>query len=145
MSSESDKQALVKYRLQQAEESLEEARFLFSGNKSPRSVINRAYYSMFYAILALLIYEPYSSSKHSAVLTYFNRSFIKEGIFEKDLGRWVNRAFELRQRGDYREYFDLSLDEVAPYIQRAEGFLSAVREHLREKKGITYSWSNSFE
>jgi uncharacterized protein (UPF0332 family) len=134
--SESDKQALARYRLQQAEESLEEARFLLSGNKSPRSVINRACYSMFYAILALLIYEPYSSSRHSGVLTYFNRRFVKEGTFDKDLGRWVNKAFELRQRGDYREYFDLSLNEVAPNIQRAEEFLRAVREHLREEKGV---------
>jgi uncharacterized protein (UPF0332 family) len=132
----SDKQALAKYRLQQAEESLGEARFLLAGNKSPRSVINRAYYSMFYAILALLIYEPYSSSKHSGVLAYFNRRFVREGAFDKDLARWANKAFGLRQRGDYREYFDLSLSEVAPYIQRAEEFLRAAREHLRGKKGI---------
>ena len=136
MKSETDKQILAKYRLEQAEESLEEAIFLMSGNKSPRSVINRAYYSMFYAILALLIYEPYSSSKHSGVLSYFNRCFIKEGIFKKDLGRWVNRAFELRRRGDYREYFELSNNEVAPYIQRAEEFLKAIKKYLRENKGI---------
>ena len=37
------KQALALYRLQQAEESLDEAKFLFDGLKSPRSVINRAY------------------------------------------------------------------------------------------------------
>jgi uncharacterized protein (UPF0332 family) len=58
------------------------------------------------------------------------------GAFDKDLARWANKAFGLRQRGDYREYFDLSLSEVAPYIQRAEEFLRAAREHLRGKKGI---------
>ena len=59
MSVEEDKKALARYRLDQAEESLDEARYLVSGDKSPRSIINRAYYSMFYAILALLIREPF--------------------------------------------------------------------------------------
>ena len=67
MSVEADKKALAQHRLEQAGESLDEATFLLSGEKSPRSIINRVYYAMFYAILALLIYEPFSSSKHSGV------------------------------------------------------------------------------
>lgn len=63
MTVEDKKHELSRYRIKQAEESLDEARFLLEGKKSPRSVINRAYYAMFYAILALLVYEPYSSSK----------------------------------------------------------------------------------
>ena len=63
-----DKQVeLAGYRLKQAEESIDEAIYLHSGKKSPRAVINRAYYGMFYAVLALLIFEPYSSSKHSVI------------------------------------------------------------------------------
>ena len=104
MTVEEKRGELAKYRIKQAEESFEEAKFLLSGNKSPRSVINRVYYAMFYSVLALLIYEPYSSSKHSGVLSYFNRHFIKKGIFEKELGRYINEAFELRQQEDYREY-----------------------------------------
>jgi uncharacterized protein (UPF0332 family) len=60
---------LAQYRVQQAQESLDEARFLLAGGKSTRSVINRAYYAMFYAVLALLVYEEFSSSKHSGVLS----------------------------------------------------------------------------
>jgi len=67
---------LALYRIQQAEESLDEAELLYNSGKSSRSVINRVYYAMFYSILALLIFEPYSSSKHSGVLSYFNRRFI---------------------------------------------------------------------
>ena len=50
---------LAQYRMQQAKESLDEARFLLGGGKSARSVINRAYYAMFYAVLALLVYEEF--------------------------------------------------------------------------------------
>ena len=83
-----DKQIqLAKYRLKQAEESIDEAIFLLSGKKSPRSIVNRAYYGMFYAVLALLIFESYASSKHSGVLSYFNKRFIKGGLFPEELGQ----------------------------------------------------------
>ncbi len=56
MTIDDKKRDLALYRLQEAEESLDEAQFLFDGHKSPRSVINRAYYAMFYSVLALLIF-----------------------------------------------------------------------------------------
>lgn len=103
---------LSRYRLKQAEESINEAMCLLSGKGSPRSIINRAYYAMFYSVLALIVFEPYSSSKHSGVLSYFNKRFIKEDVLPQELGRSINKAFELRQEGDYREYVELSYEEV---------------------------------
>ena len=130
MNIEEKKSDLALYRLQQAEESLDEAEFLFEGHKSPRSIINRAYYAMFYSILALLIYEPYSSSKHSGVLSYFNRRFIKGGVFSEDQGRAVNKAFDLRQRGDYREQVVLTRDHVEPFLDLARKFIDSVKSYL---------------
>ena len=133
MSVEADKKALAQYRLDQASESLDEAQFLLSGVKSPRSIVNRAYYAMFYAIMALLIYEPYSSSKHSGVLSYFNRRFIREGVFDRETGRWVNKAFELRQRSDYREYFTLTQGQAADLVVKARQFILTIGSHLDAK------------
>ncbi len=45
--------ALVAYRLEQADESLTAAEILLRG-KLIRPAVNRAYYAMFYAVLALL-------------------------------------------------------------------------------------------
>lgn len=129
------KKALVAYRLTQASETLEEAVFLLEGGKSLRVVTNRAYYSMFYAILALLIDEPFASSKHSGVLSYFNRRFVTEGVFPKDIGRAINRAFELRQQGDYRENVELSLEQVTPLIEAASVFLDMVKTYMAGKVG----------
>lgn len=131
MNASEKKRELALYRLSQAEESLAEAQYLFDGKKSPRSVINRAYYSMFYSILALLIFESYSSSKHSGVLSYFNQHFIKTGLFSEDLGRVVNKAFELRQRADYREQIVIARDQVAPFLDEARRFLNSARDHLK--------------
>ena len=137
MSIDEKRKTLAEYRLRQAKESIEEARYLLSGEKSLRSVANRIYYGMFYAVLALMIYESYTSSKHSGVLAYFNKRFVKGGIFSESLGRVLNKAFELRQRGDYREYFELSKDQVEPLLDEAEQFVAAIRKYLDESTGCS--------
>ena len=45
---------LVKYRLKEADDSIREAEVLLREGMSMRAVMNRLYYAMFYAILALL-------------------------------------------------------------------------------------------
>ena len=136
MTSEEKSRELAIYRLKQAEESLDEARFLLSGGKSPRSIINRAYYSMFYATLSLLIFEKYSSSKHIGVISYFNQHFIKTGIFSKELGWAFSRAFELRQRSDYKEYVTITYEQAKTIIEAAERFVDTVRRYLRQRNLI---------
>jgi uncharacterized protein (UPF0332 family) len=131
MTANEKKRDLALYRLQQAEESLDEARFLYEGQKSPRSVINRAYYAMYYSVLALFIFESYSSSKHSGVLSYFNRRFIKGNLIPQDVGRAINRAFDLRQRGDYREYVTLSRKQTEPFLIEARRFIDTVQNYLK--------------
>ena len=130
------KRELALYRIQQADESLDEARFLFEGSKSPRSIINRAYYSMFYAILSLLVFESFSSSKHSGVISYFNRHFIKKEVFPLELGRAVNKAFDLRQRGDYREQANLTADQVEPFLDWARMLIDAIKKYLKNRGHI---------
>lgn len=51
---EEDISSLIKYRLEQAQTAIEDAAFLFEGNRSPQSIVNRAYYAIFYAALALM-------------------------------------------------------------------------------------------
>lgn len=123
---------LARYRLKQADDCIDEALYLFHGKKSARSIINRVYYAMFYSVLALLIFEPYSSSKHSGVLAYFNKKFVKEGIFSEVEGRSINKAFELRQRADYRENIEIAYEQVEPFLEKARIFVQKVTEHLEK-------------
>ena len=131
MTEQEKKRSLARIRIQQAEDSLDEARFLYEGRKSTRSVINRIYYAMFYAILALLIYEPFGSSKHTAVLSYFNLNFIKKGLIPIDLGRAVNKAFDLRQRADYREIPNITQEQVEPYFEQTRRVIDSVSALLK--------------
>ena len=70
-----DTESLFKYRLEQAEETLLDAKRMLKENFSTRSITNRAYYFMFYAVLALFLKTGISvkTSKHVGVITLFDK------------------------------------------------------------------------
>jgi len=37
---------------------------------------------------------------------------------------------ELRQRGDYREYSDVSLEQVKPFLPEARIFIQTIKDYL---------------
>ena len=57
-------EALLRYRIEQAHDTLREAEILLNA-AALRGTINRAYYAMFYALLALLATKQLGTSKHS--------------------------------------------------------------------------------
>ena len=75
-------QALVTYRLEQADESLEAARTLLD-KELIRPSVNRSYYAMFYAVLALLAQGKKETSKHSGAIALFDRDFVKQSVLKK--------------------------------------------------------------
>lgn len=117
--------ALVSYRLEQAEESLTAARLLFD-NSLARPSVNRAYYAMFYAVLALLAARKEETSKHSGAISLFDKEFVKTGIFTKEFSRWLHDAFDLRQRVDYAPQVHVSMEEARQTLEQASAFVGEV-------------------
>lgn len=125
---------LVALRMQQATETLREARVLLA-ERAPRGAISRAYYAMFYAVLALLATKGLGSSKHSRMITLFDREFVKAGDFPKERSRSLHLAFEHRQQADYGELTPLDELVVVRGIEEAETFVRDVAAYL-EGKGL---------
>jgi len=61
---------------------------------------------------------------------------VKGGLFSESMGRSLNEAFELRQRGDYREYFELTRGQVEPLLDKSAQFVLSVRTYLDENVGL---------
>ncbi len=118
--------ALVQYRLEQADESIEAASLLFQQGILRRSV-NNSYYAMFYAVMALLAIKKKETSRHGGAIGLFDREFVKTDIFSKDFSRWLHRAFDLRQRCDYEAQFRVSLNETKTSLASAEKFVAEVK------------------
>jgi len=122
---------LVQYRLQEADEAVGDARYLLEGGRSLRGVVNRAYYAMFYAVLALLQVSGNVPSKHSGVLALFDRDFVLKGVFQKEHSKCLHRAFDLRQSVDYRVLKLPSKEETSLLVNQAAEFILAIKDHLR--------------
>jgi len=69
-------------------------------------------------------------------MTVFNLRFVKTELISRELGRAVNKAFDMRIRGDYREQVILTREQVAPFIDQAEKFIAAVRGYLKNSGKI---------
>jgi uncharacterized protein (UPF0332 family) len=124
--------ALVRYRLEQADESLQAASILIE-KKLLRPSINRSYYAMYYAVLALLAIEKKETSKHSGVISLFDKEFVMKGTFPKELSRWLHAAFDLRQRSDYGADQTVSGSDAQKALDNAKIFVGRVTTILKDQ------------
>lgn len=131
---EEDISNLIKYRLEQAQTAIEDAAFLFEGDRSPQSIVNRAYYAIFYAALALMQRIEKVPSKHTGVLSLFDTEFALKGIFPKELSKDFHKAFELRQLSDYKTIDPISKEKAKETMDKAVIFVGAVKEYLNNLK-----------
>jgi len=111
-----DDTKLIRYRLERSREALDDAETLLSDNRL-HAAVNRMYYCMFYAAVALLKTKDLASSKHSGVRAMFNQYFVKTGVVPKEIGKFYEKIFNERQEGDYIDFTEFTPESVK-YILR---------------------------
>lgn len=125
--------ALIDYRLREAKEAREEAAILLERGKC-RGALNRVYYSMFYAVLALLASRQFTTSKHSGAISLFHREFVKTGIISADVAKFIDIAFDLRNKCDYRDFVTPDAERVAELLRESEIFIATIETALANIK-----------
>ncbi|MBN1221378.1 MAG: HEPN domain-containing protein [Anaerolineae bacterium] len=91
---------------------------------------SRAYYTVLYAMQAVLLTKNLSPAKHSAAIHLFNQHFIKTDLFPKEFGKLIGDSFRHRQIGDYT--FGPQIDHATAEqdIQTAATVLQAIITYL---------------
>ncbi len=117
----------IKYRFQRAIESFEEALILAENNRW-NAVVNRLYYSCFYAVIALLIKNNIETQTHEGARIQFGLCFIKTGKVDKKLGKLFTKLFDYRQKGDYGDLFDFDEETVFPLINQVKDFIDDLQK-----------------
>jgi uncharacterized protein (UPF0332 family) len=120
---------VIQLRLEQAQESLKEAETP-KNNDLFRGTINRAYYAMFYAVMALAVQKSYISSKHAGIIAFFDKEYIKTNIFPVGLSRSLHLGFDRRQSSDYGEVWTVDEDEASLGLAQATDFVQAIEAYL---------------
>lgn len=123
---------LARYRMERAKEMYSAAK----GNldiKQYKTALNRSYYAIFHAMRALNILKGFDSSKHSGVISFFNREYLKTELLDKELSVIIKNSSFLREKSDYDDFFVASRTEAEQQLKGAEKFLKAAEEYLNTK------------
>lgn len=124
-----DKESYINYRINRADEALEEA-VMLAKMKRWNSTINRLYYSCFYAVISLLIKKDLNPSTHQGAKTLFNFHYIKPEIISSDFGRLYSLLFDYRLKGDYGDMFDFTEEIVVPLLDKVPEFINEIKKHI---------------
>jgi uncharacterized protein (UPF0332 family) len=119
--------------LKKANDNLKVAKELF--NKGYKDIaVSRLYYSVFYAIEALLLKENKYFKKHSGVISYFGKEYAKKGKISPEFHRFVINLFELRENADYDPVFDVDDEELLKFFDNADILINLIEKKIKESE-----------
>ncbi len=118
--------------MNQAAESLGEAKALLENNGETGFVMNSLYYAFYYPVIALVCEGKVPTEMQSVVIGLFDRQFISNGIFPAEFSEAIHRVFDLKPKcsGDRA---NVSQEEFIGLAKTAQDFISAVNLYLQFK------------
>ena len=114
---EDERKALAKLRLDNANERLSFIPAILEIGDY-KTVANRSYYAIFYAMRAVLALDGFDSKKHSGIIAEFRKRYVKTGIFETEMSDIISDLFEVRASSDYDDFYVISKSKVLSNIKR---------------------------
>ncbi len=129
--SENDKNQLIKYRIEQAEETIEEVDLLLE-NRKLRAAVSRIYYGNFYAVLALALKYEFKTFKHQQLIGWFNREFIHAGLIDQEYGKILRKAYQYRTEGDCEPIHNFTHKEVVELFNDMQRFIAGIKAYLNK-------------
>ena len=132
---ESSMRELSKYRFETCQEDLYDAKLMLENGRY-KNALNRGYYAIFHAIRAVNALDGFDSSKHSGVIAHFNKEYVKNEVFPKEVSRIIREASEKREKADYLDFFIASKDEAEKQVNRAIKFIEYIEAYLIKEQII---------
>lgn len=125
---------IANYKLEQAKDDFDSAHLLLDAGKY-KAANNRAYYSCFHAIGAILALEPIAFKRHKDTLAHFNKHYVHSGLFPKDIGRKVAKLEVIRHKCDYDDFYVASKEDALEQIRVAQEVIALAENFMKEKTG----------
>jgi len=124
--SDDQRKQLVAMRMARADGALADAATLVDRG-SCYGAVNRCYYAMFHAASALAIRDDCDFHKHRAVISWFQREYVKTGRLSPEFGKAFQQAFGRRCDADYTDVATFTTAEVAALLDQARRFVAEVK------------------
>lgn len=124
-----DREALISYRKEKAEQVFIEA--VDNARLNHWSLAaNRLYYALFHIATALLINKGINVKSHAGVICALGQQIVNAGLLSKDDARLVSKLQHMRQSGDYDDLFDWEQEDVEPYISKTRELIDKISAML---------------
>ena len=98
------------------------------------SCVSRCYYAMFFMSEAALLTKSLSASSNKGVISLFGEHFVRTGIFERNLGKALNDAYDKRLVGDYGVGFTITEQQAKDSLETTRNFIRKLRDYLKKWK-----------
>ncbi len=129
---ESSVKDLSQYRFRRSRENLRDAWILLDA-QSYKSSVNRSYYAIFHCLRAVTALDSFDSSKHSGIIAFFNMHYVKTGIFTKEVSKMLDKAYRWREKADYKDYEEVSMENAQEQIVNAEKIMAVIERYLAKR------------
>ena len=100
--------------------------------------VSKTYFAMFHLSQAILLSRKIETRKHSQLIGAFHHQFRKSGEIENKFHRMLDKAYEGRQKADYKR-FKFSKEEAEKRFNEAQTFIERIEGLLKldtQKQGL---------
>ena len=100
---------------------------------SYKASVNRSYYAIFHCLRSVTALDEFDSSKHSGVIEYFNKEYVKKGVFDKSVSKILDASFRLREKADYEDFYIVSKESAEEHYIRSKKEISKM---IKQADGV---------
>ena len=122
---EKTRKLIIQHNISKSHNAIEDAKFLLE-RESLHGALNRIYYGIFYIISALAVKQKFKTSKHSQLIGWFNKNYVRNNIVDRKIGKFIHTAFEQRQESDYNPLAEFTTEDVCEDLERMKEVIRTI-------------------
>ena len=120
---------LAGYRLDRAKEMLSASESNLETNQYKTS-LNRSYYAIFHAMRSANTLKGFDSSKHSGVIAFFTKEYLKTEILDRNLAVIIKDSSLCREKSDYDDFYVAGRVEAEEQLENAKYFVQKIEDYI---------------
>jgi len=130
------RQLIIANNIDKAHQAIKDAKMLLNA-ESFVGALNRIYYGVFYIISALAIKHQYSTPKHSQLIGWFNKNYVRHNKIDRGIGKFIYLAFDRRMEGDYNALSTFNYDDIADDLEKMKETIKTIEEIIQSDEKST--------
>ncbi|MCU0375195.1 MAG: HEPN domain-containing protein [Chitinophagaceae bacterium] len=121
----------IKYKLQKAAISINEARLLHE-NAMHETAVSRLYYAAFYAANALLTNDGLNPKTHTGTKSLLNKEYFLPGKLDNSFAELYTMLMAKRHEADYENFAFINEQQIPEWIDKTKSFINEIGKLVGE-------------